>query len=734
MKGTEPSPRSVGSLGHHWIAAALYSIVVVAALYPESLHPWDTVWFVGDPLHSVYFLAWYAHQMFRDPLHLFDANLVFPHEHAALFDTPRILPSLLAAPVIWTTGNPLLAYNIALMLVYLFAAMSGRHLARALGLDPVGSWGAGALYAFHTFQINQIPNINTVFHGFIPLALGECVLYLRTGERRRAWRLGGLMLLQGFGDNYMVVYAVLVVGLATAIAAVARPSIVVRRLAGLALPALVTVALFSPVLLSYTRASRVYNFTRGLPEGIDLARYLTTIPTNLIYGPMGGHTLVERLHPHFVGFVALGLALIALIHWAISPGRAEEVGDPLIRPSVWVPIAGLLGVLFVAFSLGPDTFILGRRLGPGPYRLLHDFVPGFAYLRFPERLSLVAMLFVGLLSGRALTLMRHYGLKAPALLLAALLPLEHLSPLATTERLPVGSEVPEVYRWLSQHPVRGLAEVPIHGMGLIRLETLEEYFSTYHFRPIIHGQVTHEPLLTRLLRQMADEFPSENSLDAFQRAGVDTVIVHWGRVRAERHLRQKLAAAESAGRLVRRARFEGPAAHIYGGGVDEVWGLVTAPAAPAAPFPAGHRVRNPNFRYEASGGDPALAGDGDLSTAWEAPGELQGDEFLQVRFRVPLRLTGLVFPEVGCRGTVRTLFPTRFRFRGRTPDGRWVDLGRMDDAHVLQRVDRLLASPASGAAGFALNGEPLTAVRLLVEEGGKSFEGWALPEVEVWTR
>jgi hypothetical protein len=720
----------------HLTAAVLYVIATLAALYPESLHPRDTVSFVGDPLDSVYFLAWYAHQLVHDPLHLFDANLLYPHAHAALFDTPRILPSLLAAPVLWTTDNPVLAYNLALMLVYLFAAMSARHLARALGLDAIGSWGAGALYAFHTYQINEIPNINTVFHGFIPLALGELILYLRTGEPRRAWRLGGLMLLQGLADNYTVVYATLLLALVAAVAAVARPSLLARRLGGLVLPAMVTGALFSPIVLAYLGASRVYGYARGLPPSLDLARYLTTRPTNLLYGAIGGSSWTEWHHPHFVGFVALSLALAALVAWAVSDKRGDEAAgqDPLLPARFWIPAAAALGVLFVAFSLGTDIVLLGRRVAPGPYRLLHDFVPGFQYLRFPERLSLIAMLFVALLAGRALTLLGRRGLTAPALLLAALLPIEHLSPPQTTVRVPVGSDVPEVYRWLALNPVHAVAEVPIHGFGLIRFETLDEYFSTYHFRPIIHGLVTFEPPLTRLLRQMADEFPSESSLDAFQRVGVDTVVVHWGRVGAQGLLRSKLEAAEAGGRLVRRARLEGPGAHVYEGSLDEVYGLVPVPAAPAASFPRGHRVRDPDWRYAANDGNPELAGDGDLSTAWSVPGELQGDEFLQIAFRGrALSVSGLVLPEVGCLGTVPTFLPTRFRVKGRLPDGRWVELARLDHAHLLQRVDHLLANPGRGAVGFDLKGERLTAIRLLLEEGSKSFEGWSLPEVEIWT-
>ena len=150
----------------------------------------------------------------------------------------------------------------------------------------------------------------------------------------------------------------------------------------------------------------------------------------------------------------------------------------------------------MALSLGREVMVWGRDVGPGPYRLLHLVVPGFQYIRIPERLGLLAMLFVALLVGQGLTVLRAKGLAVAAAALAVIVPLEHVSPLPLTERIPVWGDVPAVYRWLRSDSARAVAEVPVHGEGLIRKETLEEYFSTYHFKPIVHGYVSYPPLLS----------------------------------------------------------------------------------------------------------------------------------------------------------------------------------------------------------------------------------------------
>jgi hypothetical protein len=741
-----PSRRARGTT----LAGALYVLLVFASFYPQSMRPRDTIAYVGDSLESVYLVAWNVHQFFRAPARLFDANVLYPHRHALAFTDHRLLPSVVVAPVQWTTGDPVLATNVAVGLACLLAAFGGRRLAVVLGLPPVAAWAAGALYAFHTYQVNEAPRLNIVAHGFVAFALAELVLYLATGERGRAWRTAGFMLLQGLSSNYHLLYGALVLALVVLGALALRPRVIARRLPALTVAAVVAGLLFAPIAVPYFRAAREQGYVRELGPGIALEHYVSTAPTNLIYGAIGTEVRLQQRGPHFVGFLSLGLALLALADWA--RGRGREGGTGAVPPAIWVPAAAALTVVLILLSLGPEVTVWGHRLGPGPYRLLYAWVPGFQLVRIPERLGLLVMLFMGLLAGRGLSLFETTGARAGAILLAALIPLEHLGPLPVTERVPVGRRVPETVRWLAANPVRALAEVPIHGEGLVREETEEMYFSAYHFKPVIHGYTAYPPLLSRLLRRLAAQFPSETTLQAFARVGVDTVVVHHGRPiggdlarrlrdtgqrspetfhrllrLAELDLFDRLPPAVAAGRIERLARFEGAPARLYESTADEVYRLHPAGPHPAAPFPAGHRVRDAAWRYRTKLGDPLPASDGDLGTSWKVPRFLLGDEFFEITFDRPLRVSGIVLP-------LRrdSVFPTRFRVAGRAPGGGWAELARLDEAHLLQLVDRLREDPKRAALGFDLGGRTLAGVSLLVDEAGTSFEGWSLPEVEVW--
>lgn len=708
-------------------AVALYAALGIAAFWPQSRHPTRGIAYIGDALESVYLVAWNVHQFFHDPRHQLDANILHPTRAALTLTDHRLLPSLAVAPVIWTTGNAVLATNVAIGLASLLAALGGRHLARRLGADAVAAWSAGALYAFHTYQVNEAPRLNIIFHGFLPFALAELLALLKTGRPRHAWTVAGLMLLQGLSSNYHLLYGTLLLGIVLAIALSVAPRLTLRGLPSLLLAGGAAAFCFLPVALPYLRTARVHGFARELPAGVDLLHYVSTAPGNLVYGPIGAAVRLQQQGPHFVGFVALALTLGALAAWAL--GRGAD-GAALVPARLWVPGSAALALALVALSLGRDMTLAGHDLGPGPYRLLHHFVPGFTLVRIPERLALLAMLFIALLTARGLTLLRQAGWGPAASVMALLVPLEHLSPAAAVQMMPVGGEIPAVYAWLRTQPVKALAEVPTRGEGLVRQETIEMYFSTAHFHPIIHGYTAYPPAISRLLRRLADRFPSPVTLQAFQRVGVDTVLVHHGR-NAPADITAALRSPgdpESAGRLQRLALFDGPGARLYQSTGDEVLRIIPGDLPRPAPFPAGHRLRSTSWRYRSPVGEPRRAADDDLATSWAVEDTLRGDEWIRVLFDRPMTVSGVIL-----RLQRESVLPTRFVVSGRDPGFRWAALARWDDAHVLQLLDRLLEDPRQGAVGFDLGGRELTGLEVRVEEGGESFDGWSIPELEVWT-
>ena len=726
------------------LEALAYSLLTVIFLVPQSLSPASRIAYVGDSLESVAIVGFLGRQIVTDPGHLFDAGFLHPQPNALTLTDHRLLPSVLAAPALWLSGNPVLAYNLALLFAFVWAALGGRSLAISLGLGRIAAGYAGALFAFHTYAINEAPRLNIVSHGFVAFALGALVEWLQTGANAARWRFALFLLLQGYCANYHLLYGVLLSSLVFLVWGVARPRLVFSRVSGLIVPGIAAVILFAPILVPYLRTMSGLELERSRPKGIDLLHYFSTSPSNWVWGPIGPPARLQQQGPHFVGFAALALAMAGLI-LALRKGRTSA------EHRAWaIGAAVLIGVL-VAFSLGDRVLLAGTDLGPGPYGFLYDYVPGFKLVRIPERLGLFVMLGVGLLGAISMERLSRDGRRGAAMALAAIAVFEHLSPLALTTEIPKPAQLPAVYKWLAAQRDEPVAEIPIRGEALIRQETVEMFFATYHRQRETLGYTAYPTLLSKVVRRALLEFPSEACLTVLDRIGVHRIILHEGREVAP-DLRNQIfnfgpqdrekrfaeavgdagldvessaALAARAGRLIREVRFGRWQAGSLSEGGESVYRFDRASVA-AAPRPEGRRVPSTRLRLRTKEGDAAEAFDDRTDTSYVLGRPLRGDEFIEARFAEPIAVSGV---ELVLRH--ESAWPTRFRIAVLREDGQWVEAARWDGPHLVQLVDGLLKDPRAGTIGFVLGGERVLGVSLLPQIGGTSTGGWSLPELRI---
>ena len=731
-----------------FLEALVYSLLAFVFLIPQSLSPSSRIAYVGDSLESVAIVGFLGRQIVSDPAHLFDAGFLHPQPNALTLTDHRLLPSIVVAPVLWISKNPVLAYNTALLIVFLLAAFGGRSLALVLGLGRIPSGFAGALFAFHTYAINEAPRLNIVSHGFVAFALGALVQWLRTGDNRDRWRFALFLLLQGFSANYHLLYGVLLSSLLVLTFGIARPRLATARLAGLVIPGMAAAILFLPILVPYLRTISGLELVRSRPRGIDLLHYFSTSSTNWVWGSMGPTARLQQQGPHFVGLVAMGLALLGLL---LALRRSEHVA----KHRAWVFATTALVAVLVTFSLGDRLIIAGRDLGPGPYGLLYDFVPGFKLVRIPERLGLFVMLGVGLLGAVTLERLASRGRSGLALVLGAAAVFEHLSPLPISTEIPRPSELPAVYRWLASQPPEPVAELPVRGEALIRQETTEMFFATYHRQREPLGYTAYPTLLSKVIRRALLEFPSEACLTVLTRIGVHRAIVHEGRDVApdlrnqifnfgppdrERRFADAVAeaqldvlanshVAERSGRIVREARFGPWAAGSMSEAGERVYRFDQPVQVTPAPRPQGTSVAATRLRLRTKDGDATNAFDGRLDTSFVLDRPLRGDEFIEARFDESIAVAGV---ELLLRH--ESAWPTRFRLAVLRDDRQWVEVARWDGSHLVQLVDGLLKDPRVGSIGFVLSGDPVRGVSLLPQPGGTSVAGWNLPELRILER
>jgi hypothetical protein len=710
----------------HAPALLLFAVLAWVAAYPISRHPGSRVSYEGDPLLNGLILAHSAPTLMREPKRFFELPAFAPYQDALAFSEHLTLPSLLAWPIHALTGNILLAHNL---LVLAFLALSGYCmflLALRLSGDSAAAAVAGALYGSHSFLINEVARLQIQAQFFFPLGLLALLSHFERPRLASAAAVALVALACGLSNNYYLVYMPLLFGSALPWL-VSRCTPERRRAALLQLLACLAplLAVFVPIALRYLEVAGRFGFARELPMGIGIEKYWATRPENWLYGELVPGVRLQTQAAHFTGFLPLVLASLALALGRRTPGE---------RP---LRLSAAFGVLlFGLLSLGQDIALFDQRLGPGPYRLLFALLPGFSLIRIPERLALLLMFWLALLcalGAREVLARAGRWRGAAAVALFGLVTLEHLSIPVRSIRLPVGGEVPEVYRWLRNERAGRVAEIPFYGPWLNRLDSLPMYFATGSSRATVNGYTGFYPPAYAFLRHKLSAEPGPFFLETLERLGLDHVVVHphlWDE-RSRGVWRAFLAAAPGL-RLLREFPDRGRASEpAWDHGGELVYQVRRSGAAPAPPRIA----RTPLARaagwvvHASRGAEPEAVIDGDPRTEWATGDVSTAGDFLELRMPADVELRGvrllLTFPHTG--------YPGRLEVSVRHPDGRW-RLTHFDrDAADRELLERLLASGRD--SWFAMDFyEPVVgnAVRLRVAEGGAWLEMWRVAELQVY--
>jgi hypothetical protein len=526
-------------------AAALVLFVVLSLVltYPLAFHLATAVEDRQDALLNVWITAWDGHQLLSDPLHLFDANIFHPYPRTLAYSELLLGNALLALPITAASGNPVLGYNVALLLSFVLSALGTYLLVLRLTRSPGAGVVAGVIFAFSSYRMTNLAQAQLLITQWIPLALLSLHLLLRRPKLRHVATFVLFFWLQALSSFYYAIllafvvagYAVWEIGLWLFARRRASPSgnPLPEARHGIPIPYLLLagtlcILFILPFALPYFRVQGDLGFERTLadsePFSASLRQYLMVPPGSVVHGnwlpsdatPIAGGYPVDALFP---GLLALALAILGMIR-----------GRNRLR---WFFF--LLILVSLVLSLGPRLYLqpgqsaeLGLTL---PYAWLYALVPGFKALRAPVRFDALAMLALAVLAGFGVALPRRERRRRRffeplALALAGLIALESLVwPAAKAEGVPVGQGVPQVYGWLAEQGSGPVMELPM-AFTPAGPQLEYQYYSAFHWRttpdgysgfvPPKHGQIVYE----------MGRFPSDRSVSLLQALGVQHVVVH----------------------------------------------------------------------------------------------------------------------------------------------------------------------------------------------------------------
>ncbi len=481
-----------------------------------------------DGLYSIWNIAWVARTIVADPVHLFDANIFFPHRHALAFSEANILGGLVAVPAWWLTANPYAALNSALLFAFASTLVGTFLLARRLSGSPPAAAAAAILFAFCPYLFSHSAHIQLLMAGGLPLAMLALHRLADRPTPRRGLALGAALGAQALACAYYGIFAGLMVGYGVVFFAVSRrqwraPS----YWTSVAIAALTSIVIVAPFFLPYLSMQRDEGFRRTIDDAV---RYSATAASYLA-SPAHAHQWLFRIARNlgwrsgevlFPGMLVVVLGLTGFVMAMRRPARPDTAVTPETRSGVGdtretALLYGSLGLLAFWASFGP---------GAGLYSLMFRAIPLFTFLRAPSRFGLVTAFALAILSALAigrLTLGRRSAAVA-ALIAAAGLAELNVLPFPWERALPV----PAGYAMLAKMTKAPMAEFPFYGeRTAYPLHAQYMVLSAAHWMPLVNGYSDHIPPDFREAAVVLDSFPSRDAFLVLKRHRVRYIGVHW---------------------------------------------------------------------------------------------------------------------------------------------------------------------------------------------------------------
>ncbi|PYQ84501.1 MAG: hypothetical protein DMG03_10800, partial [Acidobacteria bacterium] len=167
-----------------WLALGCIALTIVYA-YPLSVHPGDHVMSLGtDANLYIWTLAWDVHALVHRPLSIFESNIFYPLHHTLAYSENLIGSALFAAPVLWLTGNPVLAMNVAALVTAPLCALGAYVLARAVGVSVAGAVLAAMIYGFSPARFFRLDQLHLTNVQWIPFSVAFAHRYLDRRQPR----------------------------------------------------------------------------------------------------------------------------------------------------------------------------------------------------------------------------------------------------------------------------------------------------------------------------------------------------------------------------------------------------------------------------------------------------------------------------------------------------------------------------------------------------------------------
>jgi hypothetical protein len=347
-----------------WLAALLFTALTVLLAYPLSLYPSSFRFPTGpDGDLGWYLLGWDTHAFLNRPWAIFDANLYYPQRLTLAYGENLIGIALFVAPVVWLTGDLMLAANIGSLLSCVLCGLGAYVLARRVGLSVAAALICGIIFECAPPRFFRIGQINLSNVQWIPFGLAALHGYFDSGRKRDLRLAAACMSLQALSSGHGAVFmsvALLTFGLYRLL--LGEPLRLIGRLRDFGV---VGVLLLLPgflIFLPYRAVQREVGLRRGLGSWEEnyssfiaspsyVHKFLLSLFTTTDVNATAAAFLFPGYLPLLLGSVAVVVGVVALARSTTLPRPVpwKSIGSA-VRAVYLRPVACLLAGV-VAWAL-----------------------------------------------------------------------------------------------------------------------------------------------------------------------------------------------------------------------------------------------------------------------------------------------------------------------------------------------------------------------------------------------
>ena len=386
---------SVRSDSRQWpmLLAATGYLLITALLFRNLLLVLPTYLFgdLGDPLLNASIVAWNAKHL---PLTTSWWNFpAFAPLSGVTAFTEHLLGAYpLTSPIVWLTGNAVLAYNALQLLTLPLNGLATFALVRELTGSWIGGFVGGLAFAFAPFTGAHALHIQMLMAFGMPWALYGLHRYVKHGATRDLVWFGLGLLSAMLSNAYVLVFFPILVALWVLFFLRHGET---RRWIAIAVTAGAVTLLVAPLLVGYHVRQTAYGLSRGYAEIVSFSAGIQSLAGVSPRAVLWAGWLPDT--PDYERSLFPGFAIIALA----AVGVGVSVLSKAQRKWREVALFYLAGTFLMwAFALGPEVRWFNVRV-PLRYTLysllLH--LPGSLSIRAPSRAWLLATLCLAVCAG-----------------------------------------------------------------------------------------------------------------------------------------------------------------------------------------------------------------------------------------------------------------------------------------------------------------------------------------------